>query len=60
MGKEVKRDKKGVVKDETAIKNARENFEKECLKLKWKLLRSEESGIKGKEGNIEFIYHFKI
>jgi 23S rRNA (cytidine1920-2'-O)/16S rRNA (cytidine1409-2'-O)-methyltransferase len=59
VGKEVKRDKKGVVKDEDAIKKARGNFEKACKKLGWRLLRSEESNIKGKEGNIEFIYHFK-
>jgi 23S rRNA (cytidine1920-2'-O)/16S rRNA (cytidine1409-2'-O)-methyltransferase len=59
VGKDVKRDKKGVVKDQAAIKNARENFENECDKLGWKLIRSEESSIKGKEGNTEFIYHFK-
>ena len=59
VGKEVKRDKKGVVKDKAAIKKARENFENECDKLGWKLIRSEESSIKGKEGNTEFIYHFK-
>jgi len=59
VGKEVKRDKKGVVKDEAAIKNARENFEKECMKFGWKLLCCEQSSIKGKEGNTEYIYHFK-
>jgi 23S rRNA (cytidine1920-2'-O)/16S rRNA (cytidine1409-2'-O)-methyltransferase len=58
VGKEIKRDKKGVVKDEDAIKKARENFEKECENLGWKLIRSEESSIKGKEGNTEYIYHF--
>ena len=60
VGKEVKRDKKGVVKDEKAIKKARENFENECFNFGWKLIGSEESSIKGKEGNIEFIYHFKL
>ena len=58
VGKDVKRDKKGVVIDNEAIKKAKSNFEKECEKLGWKLLRSEESSIKGKEGNTEFIYHF--
>jgi 23S rRNA (cytidine1920-2'-O)/16S rRNA (cytidine1409-2'-O)-methyltransferase len=58
VGKEVKRDKRGVIKDEEAIKKARENFEKECMNLGWKLIRSEESSIKGKEGNTEYIYHF--
>ena len=59
VGKDVKRDKRGVVDDENAIIKARENFEKECDKLGWKLIRTEESSIKGKEGNIEYIYHFK-
>ena len=59
VGKEVKRDKRGVVLDKEAIKKARENFENETKKLGWRLIRSEESSIKGKEGNIEYIYHFK-
>ncbi|WP_456471361.1 23S rRNA (cytidine-2'-O)-methyltransferase TlyA [Caminibacter sp.] len=58
VGKDVKRDKKGVVTDTEAVKKARENFEKETRKLGWKLKRSEESSVKGKEGNIEYIYHF--
>lgn len=58
VGIEVKRDKRGVVLDNEAIKKARENFEKEAKKLGWRLLRSEKSSIKGKEGNIEYIYHF--
>jgi 23S rRNA (cytidine1920-2'-O)/16S rRNA (cytidine1409-2'-O)-methyltransferase len=59
VGKDVKRDKRGVVLDKEAIQKARKNFEKETQKLGWKLLRTEESSIKGKEGNIEYIYHFK-
>ncbi|WP_457564173.1 23S rRNA (cytidine-2'-O)-methyltransferase TlyA [Caminibacter sp.] len=58
VGREAKRDKKGVVTDIEAIKKARENFEKECAKVGWRLLRSEVSSIKGKEGNTEYIYHF--
>ncbi len=58
VGREVKRDKRGVVTDKEAIKKARSDLEKEIKKLNWKLLRSEESSIKGKEGNIEYIYHF--
>ncbi|QCT94976.1 TlyA family RNA methyltransferase [Caminibacter mediatlanticus TB-2] len=58
VGIEVKRDKRGVVLDNEAIIKARENFEKEAKKLGWRLLRSEKSSIKGKEGNIEYIYHF--
>jgi 23S rRNA (cytidine1920-2'-O)/16S rRNA (cytidine1409-2'-O)-methyltransferase len=59
VGKDVKRDKRGVVTDNEAVQKAKENFEKECLNLGWELVRSEESSIKGKEGNTEFIYHFK-
>ncbi len=59
VGKDAKRDKRGVVVDKEAIKKAKKNFEKECLNLGWKLIRSEESSIKGKEGNTEYIYHFK-
>jgi len=59
VGKEVKRDKRGVVTDKEAIQKAKENFEKECMNFGWELVRSEESSIKGKEGNTEFIYHFK-
>jgi len=58
VGKDVKRDKKGVVLDTIAIEKARQNFERECKKLNWHLIRSEESSIKGKEGNVEFVYHF--
>lgn len=59
VGINAKRDKRGVVVDSEAVKNARENFEKECKKLGWQMIRSEESTVKGKEGNTEFIYHFK-
>jgi len=59
VGKDAKRDKKGVVIDTEAIKNARANFEEECKKLGWRLVDSRESSIKGKEGNTEYVYHFK-
>jgi len=59
VGINAKRDKRGVVVDSEAVKNAREKFEKECKKLGWQMIRSEESTVKGKEGNTEFIYHFK-
>jgi len=58
VGKSVKRDKKGVVLDKEAVKKARENFEKEVSK-EFEIIRSEKSSIRGKEGNIEYIYHIK-
>ncbi|WP_024789054.1 TlyA family RNA methyltransferase [Lebetimonas sp. JH292] len=58
VGKNAKRDKKGVVLDTIAIEKARRKFEINCKNAGWKLLRSEESSVRGKEGNIEYIYHF--
>ena len=58
VGKEAKRDKRGVVIDKKAIERARENFEK-YISRDFEILRSEESSIKGKEGNIEYIYHLR-
>jgi len=58
VGKEAKRNKKGVVIDKEAIIKARENFEKYVSK-DFEILRNEKSSIKGKEGNIEYIYHLR-
>ena len=58
VGVEAKRDKRGVVVDKDAIIKARENFEK-YINKDFEILRSEESSIKGKEGNIEYIYHLR-
>jgi 23S rRNA (cytidine1920-2'-O)/16S rRNA (cytidine1409-2'-O)-methyltransferase len=58
VGIGIKRDKKGVVLDTIAIEKARRKFEINCKNIEWKLLRSEESSVRGKEGNIEYIYHF--
>lgn len=59
VGKDAKRTKNGVVKDEKAINKAMIKFESECLALGWKLIYKSNSQIKGKEGNIELFYHFK-
>ncbi len=59
VGKEVKRDKKGVVIDKDAIKNAKINFENKIKEYNWEILRKEKSSLKGKEGNIEYIYHLR-
>jgi len=58
VGKEAKRDKRGVVIDKEAIIKARKNFEK-YVSNDFEILRSEEASIKGKEGNIEYIYHLR-
>jgi len=58
VGKNVKRDKKGVLKDDKAVLKAMENFEKECAKLGWLLKSTQASCIKGKEGNVEYFYYY--
>ena len=59
VGKDAKRDSKGVVLDLEAIKNAQNIFLENTKKLNWKLIDSRISKIKGKEGNEEFFYTFK-
>jgi len=59
VGKDAKRDKRGVVQDKEAIKIAKENFLKETQKLNWTLLDNKVSKISGKEGNIEEFFTFK-
>ncbi|MGK0255638.1 MAG: 23S rRNA (cytidine1920-2'-O)/16S rRNA (cytidine1409-2'-O)-methyltransferase [Arcobacteraceae bacterium] len=58
VGKEIKRDKNGVVLDLKAIQKERDNFLNETKKLKWKLLITNESKLAGKSGNIEELFYF--
>jgi len=58
VGKEVKRDSKGVVLDLDAISRRREVFEAEAAKLGWGLQYQSKSKVAGKEGNLEYLYHF--
>jgi 23S rRNA (cytidine1920-2'-O)/16S rRNA (cytidine1409-2'-O)-methyltransferase len=58
VGREVKRDKNGVVKDNSAIGKAMIRFEDTCALLGWKLIAKEEAHISGKEGNQETCYGF--
>ncbi|MDD5052666.1 MAG: TlyA family RNA methyltransferase [Sulfuricurvum sp.] len=58
VGREVKRDKNGVVKDDKAIGKAMIHFEDACALLGWKLVAKEVAHISGKEGNQEFCYGF--
>ncbi len=59
VGREVKRDRKGVVKDAEAIIAAQKSFEAHFLAFNWNLQTKEQSKIKGKEGNVEIFYHFR-
>jgi 23S rRNA (cytidine1920-2'-O)/16S rRNA (cytidine1409-2'-O)-methyltransferase len=59
VGRFVKRDKKGVVKDSKAIILALERFESLTLSLGWKKILKADSTLKGKAGNEEIFYYFK-
>lgn len=58
VGREVKRDKNGVVKDDKAIGRAMIHFEDACALMGWKMVAKEVAHISGKEGNQEFCYGF--
>jgi len=58
VGKDVKRDSKGVVQDVDAIARRKEVFEAEANKLGWELKYQALSQVTGKEGNQEYLYHF--
>lgn len=58
VGKEAKRDSKGVVTDQDAIERKKEAFEQYAFGIGWKCMHQAPSGIAGKEGNQEYLYHF--
>jgi len=58
VGKNIKRDKKGVVKDKKAILKARERFIDTTKVLNWNLKYSSYSKIQGKDGNEEELFYF--
>ncbi len=59
VGREAKRNKKGVVVDKEAILNALENFKNHLKAKDFQILKIQESLVKGKNGNVEFFIHFK-
>jgi 23S rRNA (cytidine1920-2'-O)/16S rRNA (cytidine1409-2'-O)-methyltransferase len=59
VGKEAKRDKKGVVKDNFAIDKSMKNFETFAISYGCKILATQKSQIKGKNGNEEYFYFFE-
>lgn len=59
VGTEIKRNKKGVLKDEKAARGARAKFERLCAELGLAVLHVSACKITGKEGNQEFFYLLK-
>lgn len=59
VGAEIKRNKKGVLKDEKAVCAARAKFEQLCAELGLVALHASACKITGKEGNQEFFYLLK-
>lgn len=59
VGKDVKRDKNGVVTDKKAIAAAMLKFEDTCTLMGWTKVLMEASSITGKEGNIEYCYCYE-
>jgi 23S rRNA (cytidine1920-2'-O)/16S rRNA (cytidine1409-2'-O)-methyltransferase len=58
VGREVKRDSRGVVQDVDAIARKREIFEARTVSLGWILQYQALSQLQGREGNQEYLYHF--
>lgn len=58
VGKDVKRDSKGVVQDLDAIARRKEDFESTVESLGWEEKYQAFSQVRGKEGNQEYLYHF--
>ncbi len=59
VGKDIKRDKNGVVTDKKAIAAAMLKFEDTCTLMGWNKLLMEASSITGKEGNVEYCYCYE-
>ena len=59
VGKDTKRDSKGVVQDLDTIARRKEEFEAKSQALGWKEVYQALSQVTGKEGNQEYLYHFQ-
>ena len=59
VGREVKRDSKGMVVDTLAIQKCRKEFLQVVLELGWNLIYNKSSQLSGKSGNIEELFYFE-
>lgn len=60
VGRNVKRDSKGVVTDQEAIQKARTEFLDRCNEYNWKLQKNLLSSLAGKSGNVEELFYFTV
>jgi len=58
VGREVKRDSRGVVQDSEAVTASQQHFIHRTAALGWQLKHHAPSQLVGKEGNLEYLYHF--
>jgi len=59
LGRDARRDSRGVVLDRDAIESCQRRFESEAVSLGWQLIDQAPSEVVGKEGNQEYLYHFQ-
>jgi len=59
VGREVKRDKNGVVIDNKAIEREMIKFEDACAMKGWRLVKKSPSSLSGKDGNLEYCYYYE-
>jgi len=59
VGREAKRDRNGVLKDDKAVMRAMLSFEDACMIKGWRRIAKEESKLWGKEGNVEYCYCYQ-
>ncbi len=60
VGRNIKRDSKGVVLDIKAIQKSRDQFILKTQELGWNLIKSQQSKLAGKSGNVEELFYFNI
>jgi len=58
VGKDAKRDSKGVVLDQEIIQEKMTAFKQHAADMGWMIINSSCSKLSGKEGNQEYIFHF--
>lgn len=59
VGRVAKRDSKGVVMSQEAISESMSRFQRHAKNMGWMLVQSSRCKLSGKEGNQEYIFHFK-